>query len=99
MSRTRLALLVNLCWLATIVVAGTGLTVFGPGLAGIGSAGLALLMGFAASFWIGARVERAHRAKLDALWQAVGVSRAGAGVSVEPIVKNLHAWCQRANEL
>ncbi|HEY0854552.1 MAG TPA: methyl-accepting chemotaxis protein [Devosia sp.] len=98
MSRTRLALLVNLCWLATIVVAGTGLTVFGPGLAGIGSAGLALLMGFAASFWIGARVERAHRAKLEVLGQAVGVSRAGEGVSVEAIVKNLCARLERANQ-
>ena len=98
MSRTRLALLVNLCWLATIVVAGTGLTVFGPGLAGIGSAGLALLLGFAASFWIGARVDRAHRAKLEVLGQAVGVSRAGEGVSVEAIVKNLCARLERANQ-
>lgn len=98
MSRTRLALLVNLCWLATIVVAGTGLTVFGPGLAGIGSAGLALLVGFAASLWLGARVERAHRAKLEVLGQAVGVSRAGEGVSVEAIVKNLCARLERANQ-
>ena len=42
MSRTRLALLVNFCWLVTIVVAGLGLSVFGPGVVGIVIAGVAV---------------------------------------------------------
>jgi len=98
MSRTRLALLLNLCWLAAFVVAGTGLVVFGIGVAGIGIAGVAVVVGFTGSFALGAGVERAHRVKLDALGQAVGVSRAGEGVSVEAIIKNLCARLERANQ-
>lgn len=98
MSRTRLALLLNLCWLAAIVAAGAGLVAFGPGVAGIGIAGVALVLGFTGSFAIGVAVERAHHHKLDVLGQAVGVSRAGEGVSVEAIIKNLCARLERANQ-
>ena len=97
MSRTRLALLLNLCWLAAIVAAGAGLVAFGPGVAGIGIAGVALLLGFTGSFAIGVAVERAHHHKLDVLGQAVGVSRAGEGVSVEAIIKNLCARLERVS--
>ena len=98
MSRTRLALLVNVCWLAAIVVAGTGLIVLGVGVAGIGVAGVALVAGFGGSVWIGSRVERTHHQKLEVLGRAVGVSRAGEEVSVEAIVKNLCARLERANQ-
>ena len=98
MSRTRLALLLNLCWLVALIAAGAGLVVFGPDIAGIAIAGVALLLGFTASLWIGAMVERSHHRKLEVLGQAVGVSRAGEGVSVEAIVKNLCGRLERANQ-
>jgi len=98
MSRTRLALLVNFCWLVTIVVAGLGLSVFGPGVVGIVIAGVAVVTGFGISVFLGARVEQTHKHKLEVLGQAVGVARAGEGVSVEAIVKNLCARLERANQ-
>lgn len=98
MSRTRLALLVNFCWLATLVVAGTGLSVLGAGVVGFGVAGAMLVLAFGASLWIGATIEKSHHEKLEVLGQAVGVSRAGEGVSVEAIVKNLCGRLERANQ-
>ncbi|HEY9009691.1 MAG TPA: methyl-accepting chemotaxis protein, partial [Devosia sp.] len=98
MSRTRLALLANLCWLAALSVTGGGLYVLGFSLAGLAMASLAVALGFAGSMVIGAALETAHRQKLEALGQAVGVSRAGEGVSVEAIVKNLCTRLERANQ-
>jgi methyl-accepting chemotaxis protein len=97
MSRTRLALLVNFCWLAAVAVAAGGMLAFGPGIAGFAVAILAVGAGFGVSLWLGAAVEGGHRTKLEALGQAVGVAAAGDGVSVEAIVKNLCARLERAN--
>lgn len=98
MSRTRLALLVNLCWLAAVAAAVGTLFALGPGLQGIAIAAFAVVLGFAASVWLGSSIERSHRRKLEVLGQAVGVTQAADGVSVEAIVKNLCARLERANQ-
>lgn len=98
MSRTRLALLINLCWLAGVAAAAAALLVFGPGLVGFGISTVSLVAAFVASLLLGGAVERTHRGKLEVLGQAVGVTRAGEGVSVEAIVKNLCARLERANQ-
>ncbi|RYE88601.1 MAG: hypothetical protein EOP19_00895, partial [Hyphomicrobiales bacterium] len=98
MSRTRLALLLNLCWLAAVVVAGAGLVVLGPGVAGFAVAGVAFAVSAPGSLWLGLAVERTHQRKLEVLGQAVGVMQAGEGVSVEAIVKNLCTRLERANQ-
>lgn len=98
MSRTRLALLVNLCWVGAALMAVAGLVAFGAGILGIVVAAVAVVLAFGASLWLGMRVERQHRQTLEALGQAVGVSQAGEGVSVEAIVKNLCGRLERANQ-
>ena len=98
MSRTRLALLVNLCWLAALAAAAGALFILGFTLPGIAIAAFATALGFGLGIWIGAAVEGAHRNKLEVLGQAVGVTHAGEGVSVEAIVKNLCGRLERANQ-
>ena len=80
MSRTRLALLVNLCWLAALAAAAGALFILGFTLPGIAIAAFATALGFGLGSWIGAAVEGSHRHKLEVLGQAVGVTHAGEGV-------------------
>jgi methyl-accepting chemotaxis protein len=94
MSRTRLALLANICWLMAAAAAAGGLFVFGPSLAAYALCGLAFILAFGASLGLGAIVEGAHRRRLEVLGQAVGAE----GVSVEAIVRNLCARLERANQ-
>lgn len=98
MSRTRVALIANCCWLLALLAAGGAIFALDFTLLGLLAAAAAVAAGFVASFYIGHLVERAHGRKLEELGRAVGVTRAGEGVSVEAIIKNLCARLERANQ-
>lgn len=98
MSRARLALLANVCWVAAVALAAGGLTAFGPNPLGYGVAGAAFALSFLATQLSGLMAERLQRKKLATLGQAVGAAREGERVSLEAIIRNLCSRLDRANQ-
>jgi methyl-accepting chemotaxis protein len=97
MRRTRLALLVSLCWLAALAAA-LGVA----GLVGASPPALVVLAvicgaGLTSSYLLGRAADTADQAKLDAIGKAVGLSGAGA-MSVEAIIASLGSRLERANQ-
>ena len=97
MRRTRVALLASLCWLGVSAAACAGISAFGAGTEGLAIAGIALVLGFGASFLIGHGADRRFEEKLGALGKAVGIG-AGEEMSVEAIVARLCGRLERANQ-
>jgi len=100
MRRTRVALIVDLVWLAGTVLAGAGLWLFGASGPGLAIAGLALAAAFVLSLVIARAIEREVQVKLAALGRAVGAgggSGAPEAVSVEAIIANLAGRLERAH--
>ncbi len=99
MRRTRVALIVDLVWLAGIGVAGASLWLFGAGWLGLGLAALAVAAAFILGLLVAAGVEREVQRKLAELGRAVGAAGRGAdeAMSVEAIVANLAGRLERAH--
>jgi methyl-accepting chemotaxis protein len=88
MRRTRLALIISLCWLAAAAAALIAIALLGVTLWGAVLATLALGAGFGGSFWVGQIAEAQFSSKLDALGKAVGLAGEDSR-SIEAIVANL----------
>ncbi len=101
MRRTRVALIVNLIWLAGFIAAGAALTTFGLDWLGVLAAVIAAFAAFWASLTVGRVTERAYQRKLAELGRAVGAaSKADLrdGVTIEAIVANLAGRLERASQ-
>jgi methyl-accepting chemotaxis protein len=100
MRRTRLALMIDLVWLAALVAAGAAIWAFGGGWGGVVAAFL-LTGATLGSFALGSAIERNVERKLAELARAVGASLAKPGktsVSIEAIVANLAGRLERASQ-
>jgi methyl-accepting chemotaxis protein len=101
MRRTRVALIVDLIWLAAIALAVASLQVFGLGLVTLGVAAALVVVAIWTSLVFAARSEKQVQRKLAELGQAVGAANAKDlrdGVSVEAIVANLATRLDRASQ-
>lgn len=96
MSRMRLALYVSCCWLAAAAVAGVATYLLGATLATLAISAIGALAALGTSLMLGLKIEEAHRSRLHTLGQAVGISDAAEGVSVEAIIANLCGRLERA---
>lgn len=90
-----MALIVNLCWLAAMLVAAGSFAVFGPGLATLILSCAAIVVAATTGLVLAHRSDRRHDARLAAIGEAVGVRKAEA-LSTEAIVSNLCARLDRA---
>jgi methyl-accepting chemotaxis protein len=101
MRRTRVALIVDLIWLAAIGVAGAAVWLFGFGWLSVSFACLLLVVAFWGSLAYAARSERIVQLKLAQLGRAVGASGgkdSRKGTTVEAIVANLAGRLERASQ-
>lgn len=98
MRRTRVALIVDLIWLAGIAVAGLFLSVFGIGWLSLSLAALLLAAALWGSLAYAARCERIVQVKLAELGRAVGAAGKERGTTVEAIVANLAGRLERASQ-
>nr|WP_304622657.1 methyl-accepting chemotaxis protein [Pelagibacterium xiamenense] len=99
MSRTRLAVIAVLVWLAVETCALALWAVFGPGLWTLSGIGAATLLGIGCTLWLAARAEARHRKGLSALGEAVGSGPIGSAREldhVQAIAANLCARLERA---
>src|SRR5262245_22731969 len=92
MSRTRVALLADLCWLAAALGALAALVVLGVGPLTLGLAALLLVIAGVAVWWLGRHEDRRAADQLAALGHAVGLTAIDETARVESIVQ---ALCQR----
>lgn len=90
-----MALIVNLCWLAAMIVAAGCFALFGPGLPTLVISCSAIVAAASVGLILGYRSDRSHEARLAAIGEAVGVRDAEA-LSTEAIVANLCARLDRA---
>lgn len=101
MRRTRVALIVDLVWLAALAVAGLSLWLFGANWVTGAVFAAALISAIALSLIFAAQSEREVQRKLAQLGQAVGAAGGRDlrdGVSVEAIVANLAGRLDRATQ-
>lgn len=101
MRRSRVALIVDLVWLAAVAAAGAGLWILGFGWAALGLATILIIGAFGGSVVIAAAIERGVQLKLAELGRAVGAAGGKDlrdGVSIEAIVANLAARLERASQ-
>ena len=99
MRRTRVALFVDLMWLAAIAAASLMLSSMGPGW-GSAAAVAAVLAALAGSYVLAARAEGRMQHKLAELGRAVGVAAKDekSPITIEAIVANLAARLERATQ-
>jgi methyl-accepting chemotaxis protein len=99
MRRTRVALFIDLMWLAAIAAAGLALSTIGAVWGG-GAAIALVLAAVVGSLLLAGRADAVARQKLAALGQAVGVSAKDekSGITIEAIVANLAARLERATQ-
>lgn len=101
MRRTRVALIVDLIWLAAIGVAGLAIWLFGLGWVSLPFAALLLVAALWGSLAYAARSERMVQLKLAELGRAVGAAGgkdSRKGTTVEAIVANLAGRLERASQ-
>jgi methyl-accepting chemotaxis protein len=98
MSRARLALLANLCWIAAAAIAAGGFWAWGPGALAMTVAGGAFATSLLMTSVLGLVTEARQRKRLATLGQAVGAARDGEPTSLEAIVRNLCTRLDRANQ-
>lgn len=101
MRRTRVALIVDLVWLAALAVGAAVLWLFGLGWFSVSIIGLLALAAIGASLVFAAEAERTVQRKLAQLGHAVGAANGRDlrdGVSVEAIVANLAGRLDRATQ-
>jgi methyl-accepting chemotaxis protein len=101
MRRTRVALLVDLVWLAAFAASGLVLWRFGMGWVAISVAVLLALAAICGGMLIAARAEKTVQRSLAELGHAVGAAGGQDledGVSVEAIVANLAGRLERATQ-
>jgi methyl-accepting chemotaxis protein len=98
MRRTRVALIVNVLWLAAFGAAVGGFLYFGINLltVGVAFASGALALGFGTL--IAQNIEQDVQFKLAELGKAVGVGNGGQGMTVEAIIANLAGRLERASQ-
>ena len=90
-----MALIVNLCWLAAMMVAAGGFALFGPGLPTLILGCAAIVAAATTGLVLAQRADRRHEARLAAIGEAVGVRKDDA-LSTEAIVANLCTRLDRA---
>jgi methyl-accepting chemotaxis protein len=101
MRRTRVALIVDLVWLAALAAGVGAVAAFGPGWLGLGTCLIAAVAAIGLSLAFAARAEKTVQRKLAQLGQAVGAASGRDlhdGVSVEAIVANLAGRLERATQ-
>jgi methyl-accepting chemotaxis protein len=101
MRRTRVALIVDLIWLAVIALAGTLFWFFGTEWPVLALGGALAVVAIVASLLIAAAAERDVQRKLAELGRAVGAAGGKDlrdGVSIEAIVANLATRLERATQ-
>lgn len=101
MRRTRVALIVDLIWLAAIAVAGAAIELWGLGWLSLSLSGLLLVAALWGSLAYAARSEHVVQLKLAQLGRAVGASGgkdSRKGTTVEAIVANLAGRLERASQ-
>ena len=99
MRRTRVALIVDLVWLAALAAGGASIWLFGLGWLSLSLAALLAVAAICASLLFAAEAERTVQRKLAQLGHAVGAAGGRDlrdGVSVEAIVANLAGRLDRA---
>jgi methyl-accepting chemotaxis protein len=94
--RFNVALIVNLCWLAALMLAAAGFVLFGAGIAALAIAGLAIFAAAAVGMIVAQRADNAFAARLAAIGQAVG-AHDGEASSIEAIVTSLGIRLDRAH--
>ena len=101
MRRTRVALIVDVIWLAALGAAGAGIWLFGAGWTGGPVAVVALIVALGGSWVLAASIERGVQFKLAELGRAVGAMPGrdlDQAVSLEAIVANLAGRLERASQ-
>src|SRR4051812_23486523 len=101
MRRTRVALIVDLVWLAAVATVGAALWTFGFGWIGLTVASVVVAAVLAATLYLAAAIERGVQLKLAQLGRAVGAAGGRDmrdGVTIEAIVTNLAARLERASQ-
>src|SRR5690242_8616516 len=101
MRRTRVALIVDLVWLAALAAGGGALWLLGLNWLGASVTALLVLGAIASSLIFAAQAERTVQRKLAQLGHAVGAAGGRDlrdGVSVEAIVANLATRLDRATQ-
>jgi methyl-accepting chemotaxis protein len=101
MRRTRVALIVDVIWLAALIVAGGALWLFGINTVGLSVAGIAVIGAIVASLLFAAASEREVQRTLAQLGRAVGAAGGKDlrdGVTIEAIVANLAGRLERASQ-
>lgn len=93
MRRFSVALIVNFCWLAAIVIAVGGFVLLGPGLPALALAGAAIVAAATLGLTVAHQVDQRERARLTAIGEAVGVREA---LSTEAIVASICTRLDRA---
>lgn len=90
-----MALIVNLCWLAAMMVAAGSFALFGPGLPTLMLGCVAVVAAATTGLVLAQRADRRYEARLAAIGEAVGVRETEA-LSTEAIVANLCTRLDRA---
>ncbi|MEP7241211.1 MAG: hypothetical protein ABI697_10035, partial [Devosia sp.] len=100
MRRTKVALIVDLIWVAAIVVAVAGFWLGGLSLVSVGFALFLMAAAFSGSLAVAERVERHFQQKLAELGRAVGIAARDLvnGISIEAIIANLAGRLERASQ-
>ena len=101
MRRTRVALIVDLVWLAALAAGGVVLWAFGANWLSFTIGGLFIVAALCGSIVFAAASEKAVQLKLAQLGAAVGAAGGKdlrAGVTVEAIVANLAGRLDRATQ-
>src|SRR5437764_575151 len=101
MRRTRVALIVDLIWLAALAAGGAAVWLLGINLTGLGVAFVAVLAGIAIGLVFAAASERQVQRNLAKLGAAVGAAGGRDlqdGISIEAIVANLAGRLERASQ-
>jgi methyl-accepting chemotaxis protein len=101
MRRTRVALIVNVVWLAAITAAWTAFSLLGINWLSGAVAIIAIAGSFALSLMLASSIEHSVQLKLGQLGQAVGAAGGKDlrdGMSVEAIVANLAGRLERASQ-
>ena len=101
MRRTRVALIVDLAWLAALAAGGASIWLFGLAWLSLSLIALLAVAAICASLLFAAEAERTVQRKLAQLGHAVGAAGGRDlrdGVSVEAIVANLAGRLDRATQ-